>query len=333
MSLARLALPLALPVTLLTVVGCGGSSSFTQGRPPARQPPANAVGGFMIQLPAVTLMPGEEVLPCYIFPLELQGPSHVVGGATLNATPGLHHGNVTTRPKTGDGFRACDANTMENGSEALDILNGGAVLFGSSTQVMGQEWQSFPSGMGYRIKDGYEIVARMHYLNATSQPLTVQPSYQWYTIDESALQTELAPFIWEYQHFTIPPQATKTVKADCTFPYAQHAMHLVNVLPHMHRMGTEFDAGVIGGPSDGQNFLMSPGYSPDQGVLLQYDPAIDLSAVDGFTFSCTWHNTLDQTLTEGVGNNEMCMLFGYAYPPEAAYSALANDGSCLTSTP
>src|SRR5579864_6872140 len=110
-------------------VGCGGSSGFTKGHPPARQPPANAVGGFSIQLPTTTMMPGDEILPCYIFPLDLQGPSHVVGGATLNATPGLHHGNITTRPKTGDGIRPCSAADAMGGSEALDILNGGAVLF------------------------------------------------------------------------------------------------------------------------------------------------------------------------------------------------------------
>ena len=318
---------------LALAAGCGGAGAgFTQGRPPARRPPDDAVGGFMIQLPAVTLMPGEEELPCYIFPLALQGPSHVVAGATLNATPGLHHGNITTRPKTGEGFRMCDANTASNGAEALDIINGGAVLFGSSTQITGQEWQSFPPGMGYRIKDGYEIVARMHYLNATSAPLTVQPSYQWYTIDEHALTQELAPFIWEYGHFTIPPQSTTKVTGQCEFPYADHPMHLVNLLPHMHRMGIELDAGVTGGPDDGKNFLTSPGYDPDRGVWTQYDPAIDLSAVDGVTFGCTWHNTLDQTLVEGVGDNEMCMLFGYAYPPAAAYSALASEGSCVMTT-
>jgi hypothetical protein len=173
----------------------------------------------------------------------------------------------------------------------------------------------------------------MHYLNATPGPLDVAPSYQWYTIAESALTTELAPFIWEYKNFMIPPGTTLTVTGDCQFPYAQHAMHLVNVLPHMHKLGIEFDAGVTGGPQNGQNFLVSPGYSPDKGVLTQYDPAIDLSAVDGFTFACTWRNTLDVTVTEGVGNNEMCMMFGYAYPPAAAYSALAGKGTCLMTTP
>jgi hypothetical protein len=321
-------------VVLFAFVGCGGSgTSFTEGHPPARQPPANAVGGFTIQLPAMTLMPGDEVQPCFVFPLDLQGPSHIVGGATLDATPGLHHGNITTRPKTGDGVRMCSDADQAGGSEANDILMGGAVLFGSSTQFVGEEWQSFPSGMGYRIKDGYEIVARMHYLNATSAPLTVAPSYQWYTIDEATLRQELAPFIWEYKNFTIPAGATVTVTGDCTFPYPDHQMHLVNVLPHMHKLGIEFDAGVVGGPLDGQTFLKSPGYDPDKGVLTQYDPAIDLSAVTGVKFSCTWRNTLGQTVVEGVGVNEMCMMFGYAYPPAAAYSALATSDACLMSTP
>jgi len=321
-------------VLALFVAGCGGSNNgFTTGHPPARQPPANAVGGFAIQLPSVTLQPGEEIQPCFIFPLALSGSSHIVGGATLNTTPGMHHGNITTRPTTGDGVRACSDADTQGGSEALDILNGGGVLFGSTTQIVGEEWQSFPTGMGFRIKDGFEIVARMHYLNATSAPLTVAPSYQWYTIDEATLTEELAPFIWEYKNFTIPAGATMTVTGDCQFPRDDHPMHLVSVLPHMHKLGIEFDAGVTGGPLDGQAFLKSPGYSPDKGVLTQYDPAIDLSTVAGVTFNCTWHNTLDQSVVEGVGINEMCMMFGYAYPPSAAYSALAGPGTCLMTTP
>jgi hypothetical protein len=213
------------------------------------------------------------------------------------------------------------------------VLDGGAVLFGSSTQIVGQEWQSFPDGMAYRIKDGYEIVARMHYLNATAAPITVAPSYQWYTIDESTLGEELSPFIWEFKNFSIPPGATMKVTADCPFPFADHAMHVVTVLPHMHRLGIELDAGVTGGALDGQSFLVSPGYDPEKGVLTQYDPAIDLSAVDGFTFSCTWRNTLDQTVVEGIGQNEMCMLFGYAYPRAYAYSAAASNGSCVLVSP
>ena len=176
------------------------------------------------------------------------------------------------------------------------------MLFGSSTQIVGEELAELPPGMGIRIEDGYEVLARMHYLNATTAPLTVAPSYQWYTIDEATLTEELAPFIWEYKN---PPDfsagATVTVTGDCQFPRDNHPMHLVSVLPHMHKLGASGCGRqrATGGPLDGQAFLKSPGYSPDKGVLTQYESAIDLSTVAGVTFDCTWHNTLDQSVVEG----------------------------------
>jgi Copper type II ascorbate-dependent monooxygenase, C-terminal domain len=332
---ARLALLLSSSAALLSACGetpvpSPPSPSFTQGKPPRKSPPTNPVGGFSIELPPKTLMPGDEKTPCYIFPLDVQGSSRFVAGGQITVGPGMHHGNVTTRPKTGEGMRPCPADDPGIPGEAIDILNGGAVLFGSSTQIMGTEWQSFPDGMAYRVKDGYEIVARMHYLNVTQEPLTVAPKYQWYTIAESTVTEELGPFAWTNNDIHIPPKSRSTVAATCQFP---QPMHLVNLLPHMHRLGVEFDAAFAGGKLDGQKFLKSPGYDPENGVIEQYDPAIDLSQGDGASFSCTWNNTLDKTIVEGIGDNEMCILFGYAYPPANAYSATAGADHCVYVAP
>jgi hypothetical protein len=307
----------------LVVAGCRGVPT---GALPPQAPPPNAVGGFSIELPPVTLQPGDELLPCFILPLVLDGPSHVVGGARLTTGgPGMHHGNVVTRRATGTGVRSCDGESSSEAQQAIDVLNGGAVLFGSTTQLDGTEWQSFPAGMGYRIRDGYEIVARMHYLNATPDPVTVAPRYDWYTIDEATLQQELAPFAWSYQDFVIPPGADYTATGNCLFT---DAMHIVSVLPHMHKLGTAFRAGFLGGPLDGQAFLDSPGYSPDSSVIRQYDPSVDLSQASGAWFSCTWHNTFDKPITYGVGDDEMCILFGYAWPPANAFTTLVQNGAC-----
>lgn len=335
---ARAAFVLA---AVLALAGCGDDDatpavdadagpSFSQGKPPRRSPPEHTVGGFSIDIPAMTLAPGEERTPCWIFPLAIDGPSRIVGGGELEVGPGMHHGNITTRPKTGDGIRPCPADDSAIAGEALDVIDGGAVLFGSSTQVTGTEWQSFPEGMGYRVRDGFEIVARMHYLNATSAPVTIAPKYTWYTIDEATMVEELGPFAWSYEDIHIPPESSATVTASCSFP---KPMHVVEVLPHMHRMGVELDAAFVGGPLDGQEFLHSPGYDPDRGVLLEYDPAIDLSQGDGASFSCKWVNPLDKTIVEGIGDDEMCILFGYAYPPENAFSAVAHASGCLYVAP
>src|SRR5207244_2325771 len=124
---------------------CGSSNPPNTGRPPEKMKPDNTVGGFVLDVPKVTLLPGDEKLLCFVQPLVLMGPSHVVGGGQLMTTPGLHHGNITTRPITGTG--TCD----NNGSEIQDVIAGGTVLFGSSTQITGSEWLSFPRGMGFKI--------------------------------------------------------------------------------------------------------------------------------------------------------------------------------------
>jgi hypothetical protein len=309
----------------LASFGCNGSSST--GALPPQAPPPNAVGGFSIELPSVTLQPGDEVTPCYLLPLEIMGPSHIVGGARLTTGgPGMHHGNVVTRRKTGDGIRSCDDEESSAEAQAIDVLNGGAVLFGSTTQLDGTEWQSFPAGIGYRIRDNFEIVARMHYLNTTQNPIKVQPRYDWFTIDESTLVHEVAPFAWSYDDFEIPPDADYTAKGSCLFT---DAMHIVSVLPHMHKLGTAFQAGFIGGPRDGQLFLDSPGYDPENSVIRQYDPALDLSDGSGAWFSCSWHNTFDKPISYGIGDNEMCILFGYAWPPANSFTTVIRNQKCV----
>jgi hypothetical protein len=321
--------------------GCGGNTTgsgggnappFPQAHPPQQQEPANVVGGFAIDLgdsglQPVVMKPGDELFPCIVFPLSITGGSHLVGGGMLTASPGMHHGNITTRPTDGmSGPHPCpgvDWTQGTIGEEALDIAAGGAVLFGSTTQIKTNEWQSFPDGMGYRIKDGFQIVAHMHYLNATGSTLTVAPKYQWYTIDESKLTQELFPFIWELTNFSIPPHSNQSFVGACDLP---PGMKIVNVLPHMHQLGTGLDAAFLGGKFDGQQWLTSPGYSTDKTLQEQYTPALDLSAGSGMTMTCTWNNTTDETIIEGTGINEMCMVFGYGWPAASAYTVKVSPG-------
>ena len=295
------------------------------GTTPLGEPPAHTVGGFTIAIPPAELAPGQETHPCWVIPLERTGPSRIVGGAVLRTTPGMHHGNITTRPRTGEGVRACPAGS---GNEGTDIVNGGMVLFASSTQISGEEWYRFPDGHGYRVNDDYEIIARMHYVNPSDAPVTVAPTYEWFTIDEAKLVNELGPFVWMYLDFEIQPRAALTVTAECYLPN-NHPTNIVTALPHMHQLGRGLHASYLGGPFDGLRFLDSTGYDPEEGVLVQYDPPVNLTDAEGISFSCSWQNTFDKVIVEGVGDNEMCMVFGYAWPANKAYSAIASPGNCL----
>ncbi len=315
--------------------GCGDAPDETKGGPakppvgskPKQGIPPNAVGGFSIQVPAMTLEPGEERTPCFVFPLELEGPSRFVAAASVTTTEGLHHGNLTSRPKTGEGIRSCDGENGAGllGGEAGDILAGGAVLFGSSTQLVGTEWRRFPEGQAYRIKDGFEIVARMHYLNTTTKALTVAPEYSWHTIPQSDVTQEIAPFIWVMRGFEIPPKSEYSMESECWLP---EPMKIVDAMPHMHALGSRFFGSYVGGELDGQNFLNVEGFD-EASDIFSYDPAVDLSQGNGFRFGCTWKNTFNKTIVEGIGDNEMCMMFGYSYPVTSAYNVVASSDYCL----
>jgi hypothetical protein len=324
------------------LLGCASAPTATQqsdagidappaipvGQPPRKSKPANVVGGFSMTMPKVTLMPGEEKSYCFASPMNMTGPSFMVGGGVLRVGKGLHHGNVTTRKQRtttpGGPIVACGPDkTGALGGEGQDVVDGGSVLFGSTTQVSGEEWQSFPEGMAFRVKPGFEIAARMHYLNATKEPLEIQPVYEWFTVDESKVKTELSPFFWVYKDFSIAPHSKLTVKASCTLP---SPMKIVTLMPHMHKLATGFTAGYVGGPLDGKNFLESKGYDPDRGLIMQWDPAVDTAQGEGISFSCSWENTLDKTVVEGIGDNEMCMAFGYGYPAGKVYTLVGNSG-------
>lgn len=324
---------IALASAVMVLAGCEDDAwtVFTNGAAPPKQPPAHVAGGFSIDLPPAILLPGEEQTPCYIFPIELEGPSHFVGGGSLLPGPGMHHGNITTRPKTGEGIRPCPDDEGGLQGEAADVVKGGTVLFGSSTQIQEEEWLTFPEGMAFRIKDDFEIVARTHYLNTTQAPITVTPVYRWYTIEEASLTQEVGPFIWIRSAFEIPPLSEHTASANCQIP---EPMHVSMLLPHMHRLGRSMNAWFLGGSRDGQLFLESRGYDPENGVIRQYDPAVDLSQGDGVGFSCSWSNSLNKTIVEGIGDNEMCMAFGYAWPPEHAFSVKATgEDACVYLAP
>lgn len=299
--------------------------SLPDGKPPPAGPPRGAAGGFRVTLPAMTLGAGAERFPCFLIPIAIDGPSRVVGAAVLRAPAGLHHGNITTQRRTGDGVRACPDSQF--GNEAIEVTAGGVVLFASSTQHAGEEWYHFPDGMGFRVPEGHEIVAHMHYLNASTTPVVIAPEYEWYTIGESSLREELFPFVWMITGFQIPPHAEYTARAECELP--ETGMHIVTLLPHMHRLGRELTAGFWGGARDGELFLESPGYDPDKGVMVQYDPPVDVIDGWGVDYSCTWRNDGDSIVYEGFGAGEMCMLFGFGYPRRTTYSFLATaKGSC-----
>jgi hypothetical protein len=279
--------------------------------------------GFRIVAPPRTLAPGEEVETCLSWPIP-STMEHIVYAGRLHATPGLHHSNVIAKPinaQTGPNpYPGCNPGASDPFSQLPEVIPD--VLFANSTQVVGEETLAFPPGMGFRFDPTREISTTIHYLNTGSAPQTVEVAYDFFTMPEADLEREVAPFSLGVNDFLVPPHSVGKVGADCqVFSGA-----VVSLMPHTHKLAQDFTVDLMHDGKDDRVLETGP-YGLESDIHV-YDPQIPLQGVSSMKFECTFNNTTDHDVVYGIGENEMCILFGYIYPVKAqfvAYSAHQGD--------
>ena len=271
--------------------------------------------GFRLIAPPRLVQPGEEIDTCVSWPYpSLQ--NKVIYSARIYTTPGLHHSNMVAKPVAADlgknPYPACNPGAADPFSNIGDGLPD--VLFGNSTQVVGAETLTFPPGMGYTVDTTREISTDIHYLNATGEPMVVEVAYDFFTMPPERLVDEVAPFLMQVNDFLVPPHETGTVGATCDV----FGGRVVSMMPHTHKLATEFTVDFV--PLEGaeERVLEDGAYDPESDIRV-FDPPLDLEPIDKVRFTCTFDNTTDHDVTYGLGENEMCILFGYVTPVRSQF--------------
>jgi hypothetical protein len=272
--------------------------------------------GFRIVVPPRTMKPGEEVDYCVSWPFP-KFQNKIVYAGKLYTTPGLHHSNVVTKvvdaklgpnpypkchPGASDPFAQLPANIPD-------------VLFANSTQVQGTEAVWFPQGMGFPVDTTREIVTNIHMLNTAAADERVEVVYDFFTMTAEDLVEEVAPIFMQVNDFLIPPHSTGEVGAECNI----FGGTVVEMMPHTHKFLTEFSAELVSGGKP--KTLISQGAFDTTSDVHLFDPGIDLSGAETMKFRCRFDNTTDHDIKYGIGENEMCILFGYVYPVEKQFVA------------
>lgn len=189
------------------------------------------------------------------------------------------------------------------------------VFFANSTQVVGEETLAFPAGMGFRFDPTREIATTIHYLNTGSAPQIVEVAYDFFTMPEADLEREVAPLSLGVNDFLVPPHSIGKVGTDC--PVFGGAV--VSLMPHTHKLAQNFTVDLT---RDGkQERVLETGAYGLESDIHVYDPQIPLSVETTMKFECTFNNTTDHDVVYGIGENEMCILFGYIYPVKAQFVA------------
>jgi hypothetical protein len=266
--------------------------------------------GFRIVAPPRTMGPGTEVEYCLSWPFP-QFQNHVIYAARLYTTKGLHHSNLIAKPVDPtlgpQPYPGCRPGASDPFAQLPAVIPD--VLFANSTQITGEETLAFPPGKGYTIDPSREIITDIHMLNTGTGTEVVEVAYDFFTMPASDLVDEVAPFVLQVDDFDIAPHSTGVVGATCTV----YGGNVVEMMPHTHKLATSFTADLVS-LENANTSVLDVGAFDAQSHIKVYDPSLDLTNVDSIKFACTFDNTTNSDVVYGIGNNEMCVLFGYLYP-------------------
>lgn len=290
------------------------------GDPPqslALPPPPRS--GFRLVAPPRRMEAGEEVEFCLSWPIPEITRNTIYAGRVYT-TPGLHHSNVIAKPVSAElgenpypGCHPGAADAFAGIGEAVPD-----VLFANSTQVVGEETLAFPPGMGWPIDTSREVSTSIHFLNTTGAPLDVEVVYDFFTMDAADLTDEVAPFILQMNDFTIPPHTVKTIGSECYV----FGGKVVSMMPHTHEWTTRFTVDLLPFAGGEQRVMDQQGYDLESDIQL-YEPPLDFDVVDRIRYQCTIDNVTSHEMHYGLGENEMCILFGYITPPVYQFAGVS----------
>jgi len=252
-----------------------------------------------------TLQPGQERFVCYTQTLQ---EDTVIDGYTTAAKPFVHH--VVFAKTSG---------TEPEGSSECDVLFRFVwepiFLSGAGSSEI-----DFPEGVGQVLPAGTRLLAQLHLLNSSPNPVTDAAEIRMHP---SPLTNPRPIKTYALGNFNVslPPQSPATIESVCNVP---ETVEFVAAFPHMHLMGTSFTFEL--GPSADQLtkvFERNP-YSFDNQRLELLN--LKLFAGDVTRVTCNYQNTTDQTITFGEStHNEMCFFVGFAVGRENARGCIVGD--------
>lgn len=280
--------------------------------------PAPPKSGFRLVVPPRDLEPGEEVETCHAWEYPELTYRNVYA-ARVYTSGALHHSNMygvsyaEGGPSPYPGCTPGQGNVFTQVPKFLegDILD---VLFANSTQIEGGEQILFAPGMAFKMKtEGREAATSIHWLNVSGEPITSEIVYDFFTMPDELVETEIVPFVFDNQAFELPAQARSDIVTECSL---DGTGNIVSIMPHTHKRAVEFEVTLIRNDGTEEQIFRDGAFDTDSEITVFPEP-LSLAGIRGIRHRCAVENDLSRPIVWGTGDDEMCTLFGYMYPPEA----------------
>jgi hypothetical protein len=280
----------------------------------------------------VTLTPGQEIDGlCHSWTLGNEEELWV-NAVELETNGGYHHSNWLFAPDTQyvgpDGEWPC----KDRGYDELSAAVSGGVLFAQSTQAKHQV-QKFQDGVAVHLPPHARIIGGTHLLNISESTIETNLSLSIYTLPQSDVKVPLAPFRLTYSDLSIQPQAISEFTGTCDFAAAvpngnptDLDMDLYYILPHYHALGHSFHLEKLGGPDDAKA-IYDLGAFDGEAHGTPLNPPVSMRGSEGFRFTCGFQNPRDAVVHWGIGDQEMCVMLGFARSDYAFDGDVQNGSS------
>ncbi len=313
----RLAALLVLAMSVLAALtfgACGGNSSTTTA------PDPSAGLQYSLSIGPIMAMPGEENTQCIITHLGNAASIHV--GAIHNVlTAGSHHMIVYRSSETVEQLTPVNCVPF---TDTLDPTKG-------STLVVTQKKDdtlTLPQGVAFTLDPAQMVRIELHYINTGSTPLEITGTTNFVTMADSQYKDEAGFLFIGDPDITLPPHATTTLgPVFFSMPLQYQGVNFFAITGHEHQMGTGVTVSTAASSSDpGSSVYDVPGWLWSEPATVVATPPFVLPAQGGFTFTCNWDNTSDQTVNFGESAlDEMCFFWAYYYPSQGSQVCIHSD--------
>jgi hypothetical protein len=291
-------------------------------------PPA-AGTGFQVETPDysaddpnaknLVVQPGQEIFLCYYVTLPNDAAVDVGGFQSWMSPNSSHHfivyqlgGNATGAAAS----RAFAGTPQPSGTISTCGFAGGTWVYATSTPgaVVGM---NLPDSVGLPFGASQQIILNMHFINPHTDVL--YPKIKLNILLAQNVQYQSSPMISFNTSIRVPPAAadgtpgTQTVSGTCTVPTGSQ---FFTMSTHTHKHATAAVIQYVKADGTSQEIVHTNDWEHPNVAAWNAPDFLTIQDGESFTYSCSYENTGNTTVTVGetAGTNEMCMAVGYFFP-------------------
>lgn len=302
--------------------GCGGDSA-----------PEDLVG---LQAPAAgeglqfkmvsTMAPAFETERCQMFRVPPEGIAF--DRSEVRYTVGSHHvllfetpyTEIPTEDEHGVAVDPMQVHECPEGApERWDVTR---VIGGSQNADGANLLEQLPAGVAMKVQPNTLVMMNTHYLNASPEELVADARINVYTVPVDSVEQEAGVLFYYNPFIHLAPQSTGKARMGCT---VTKDITLLNLQSHMHARGVDYVANLVSADGKSEQELYTN--TEWEGVpIQQFDGGLAISKGDVLDYECTYDNSEDRTVIQGLTTrDEMCMLIGPYYPRDDALELCEDD--------